>query len=312
MGPAHGRPRLRPGPVAPTAADDRRCGLQHESVQAAHLHGAGCCDRRKQRPQRPVRRPQYRDRSRERQSRGLPRRRRRSRPGLARTLVAMYDDPDVLAVGGRVEPQWAAGRPSYFAQELDWIVGCTYRGMPKVAAEVRNVIGANMSFRRRGPRPGRRIQPVTGPPGHVPLGCEETELCIRAVMGAPGLQGRLRARGPRQPPRSRRARHLAVHAGAVLVRGDLQGPGEPGGGPQTCPRPRTALRPPGAAEGSIRRDPRLDPGQRPGRSEPRGRRSSLYWRPLPPDTCAAAACPPGPRHRKPAAEPKDELWRDVQ
>jgi len=68
-------------------------------------------------------------------------------PDWLERLAAMYDDPDVLAVGGRVEPLWEAGRPGYFANELDWIVGCTYRGMPKVAAEVRNVIGANMSFR---------------------------------------------------------------------------------------------------------------------------------------------------------------------
>lgn len=107
-------------------------------------------------------------------------------PDWLERLAAMYDDPDVLAVGGRVEPLWEAGRPGYFANELDWIVGCTYRGMPKVAAEVRNVIGANMSFRASVLERVGGFNTTLGRQDAVPLGCEETELCIRAVIGAPG------------------------------------------------------------------------------------------------------------------------------
>ncbi|WP_426979485.1 glycosyltransferase family 2 protein [Pseudarthrobacter sp. O4] len=107
-------------------------------------------------------------------------------PDWLERMAAMYDDPDVLAVGGRVEPLWMAGRPGYFAEELDWIVGCTYRGMPKVAAEVRNVIGANMSFRADVLDRVGGFNTSLGRQDAVPLGCEETELCIRAVMGAPG------------------------------------------------------------------------------------------------------------------------------
>ncbi|MET3922568.1 glycosyltransferase [Arthrobacter sp. UYEF20] len=107
-------------------------------------------------------------------------------PDWLERMAAMYDDPDVLAVGGRVEPLWKAGRPGYFAEELDWIVGCTYRGMPKVAAEVRNVIGANMSFRADVLDRVGGFNTSLGRQDAVPLGCEETELCIRAVMGAPG------------------------------------------------------------------------------------------------------------------------------
>lgn len=107
-------------------------------------------------------------------------------PDWLERLAAMYDDPDVLAVGGSVHPVWDAGRPSYFAHELDWIVGCTYRGMPKVAAEVRNVIGANMSFRADVLNRAGGFNPDLGRQDTTPLGCEETELCIRAVIGAPG------------------------------------------------------------------------------------------------------------------------------
>jgi len=101
-------------------------------------------------------------------------------------LAALYDDPDVLAVGGRVVPRWEVGRPGHFAEELDWIVGCTYRGMPKVATEVRNVIGANMSFRAEVLNRVGGFNTALGRQDAIPLGCEETELCIRAVIGAPG------------------------------------------------------------------------------------------------------------------------------
>jgi GT2 family glycosyltransferase len=58
--------------------------------------------------------------------------------------------------------------------------------MPKVAAEVRNVIGANMSFRAEVLDRVGGFNPSLGRQDGLPLGCEETELCIRAVLGAPG------------------------------------------------------------------------------------------------------------------------------
>jgi hypothetical protein len=58
--------------------------------------------------------------------------------------------------------------------------------MPKVAAEVRNVIGANMSFRADVLDRVGGFNIALGRQDAVPLGCEETELCIRAVIGAPG------------------------------------------------------------------------------------------------------------------------------
>ncbi|MBT2533491.1 glycosyltransferase [Arthrobacter sp. ISL-48] len=107
-------------------------------------------------------------------------------PDWLERLVVFYDDPDVLAVGGRVEPVWESGRPAYFGEELDWIVGCSHRGMPKVASEVRNVIGANMSFRLEVLRQVGGFNLDLGRQGTKPLGCEETEICIRSTMGSPG------------------------------------------------------------------------------------------------------------------------------
>ena len=107
-------------------------------------------------------------------------------PEWLERLTAFYDDPDVLAVGGRVEPVWEEGRPPYFAKELDWIVGCTHRGLPRVASEVRNVIGANMSFRRDILLQVGGFNTALGRRGTLPLGCEETEICIRSTIGSPG------------------------------------------------------------------------------------------------------------------------------
>jgi len=95
-------------------------------------------------------------------------------------LGGHYGDAQVLGVGGLVEPWWEGGRPPWFPPELDWVVGCSYRGMPTRAAPVRNFIGANMSFRRELLTELRGFAPALGRVGAVPLGCEETELCLRA------------------------------------------------------------------------------------------------------------------------------------
>ena len=69
-------------------------------------------------------------------------------PGWIAAISDRYQDPRVLGVGGLVKPAWDIGRPSWFPPELDWVVGCSYRGLPEVSGPVRNFIGANMSFRR--------------------------------------------------------------------------------------------------------------------------------------------------------------------
>jgi GT2 family glycosyltransferase len=95
-------------------------------------------------------------------------------------LHAGYDDAQVLGVGGAIEPLWVEGRPRWFPPEFDWVVGCTYRGMPEQAAPVRNLIGCNMSFRRELFAALGGFRDGIGRIGSHPVGCEETELCIRA------------------------------------------------------------------------------------------------------------------------------------
>ena len=69
-------------------------------------------------------------------------------PNWIEQLLIPYDDPDVVGVGGKIDPFWIGKRPSWFPDEFTWIVGCTFRGMPCVNASVRNLIAANMSMRR--------------------------------------------------------------------------------------------------------------------------------------------------------------------
>ncbi|MFG3283519.1 glycosyltransferase [Streptomyces sp. NPDC048111] len=99
-----------------------------------------------------------------------------------------YDDPRVMAVGGRTLPVWSSGRrPGWFPEEFDWIVGCTYRGLPPGRVEVRNVLGGNASFRRSAFDAAGGFATGIGRDGDKrPLGCEETELCIRLSRALPG------------------------------------------------------------------------------------------------------------------------------
>ncbi|BCM65871.1 putative succinoglycan biosynthesis protein [Streptomyces sp. EAS-AB2608] len=104
-----------------------------------------------------------------------------------RHFAAGYADPRVLAVGGRTVPSWASGRrPAWFPEEFDWVVGCTYKGLPPGRVRVRNVLGGNASFRRTAFEAAGGFATGIGRDGdRRPLGCEETELCIRLTRVRP-------------------------------------------------------------------------------------------------------------------------------
>lgn len=102
-----------------------------------------------------------------------------------KTLVSNYESPDAIAVGGKLVPVWEKERPWWFPEELDWIVGCTYKGHPQEKTEVRNLIGCNMSFRREVFDYVGYFKPDIGRLGKVPLGGEEMEYCIRVQNAFP-------------------------------------------------------------------------------------------------------------------------------
>ncbi len=110
-------------------------------------------------------------------------------PDWLERLAAVYRDSMVLGVGGSIEPAWEQPPPRWFPPEFNWVVGCTYPGMPVSAERVRNVIGANMSVRAAvlahvgafDSRLGRAAGPRA-----LSGSAEETELCIRAARLHPG------------------------------------------------------------------------------------------------------------------------------
>jgi GT2 family glycosyltransferase len=109
-------------------------------------------------------------------------------PDWLENLASAFHDSTVLGVGGTIEPRWQTGRPDWFPQEFDWVVGCSYLGLPEISSPVRNLIGCNMAFRPQVFETVGGFRTGIGRLEAVPLGCEETELCIRAKKYWP--QGR--------------------------------------------------------------------------------------------------------------------------
>lgn len=118
-------------------------------------------------------------------------------PDWLENLVACYSRPEIVGVGGKIVPHWQTQRPSWFPDEFNWVVGCTYRGLPTRVARVRNLIGANMSARKAilaitgGFRESfgcdRESDSVSGTLKWFQnsAGDEETELCIRVSQQLP-------------------------------------------------------------------------------------------------------------------------------
>jgi glucosyl-dolichyl phosphate glucuronosyltransferase len=96
-----------------------------------------------------------------------------------------YTDESIVGVGGTTLPLWASARPRWFPAEFDWVLGCTFTG--REPGPVRNLLGGNASFRRE------VFSVAGGFPSHIgrtsaqrrPLGCEETEFCIRVSQYRP-------------------------------------------------------------------------------------------------------------------------------
>jgi GT2 family glycosyltransferase len=114
------------------------------------------------------------------------------------TLIAPFAEREVVAVGGSAVPVWPGTAPAVLPDELLWIVGCSYRGLPVEPGPIRNVMGCSMAFRRAELMEIGGFNPDTGRVGRLPIGCEETEVCIllrqadpsRVVLYAPSAQVR--------------------------------------------------------------------------------------------------------------------------
>ena len=100
--------------------------------------------------------------------------------GWLDALTAGFTDESVGGVGGRILPAWGETPPGWLPPEFWWVVGCSYVGLPSAAQEIRNPIGANMAFTRSVFEKVGGFREEIGRVGSIPLGCEETELSIRA------------------------------------------------------------------------------------------------------------------------------------
>ena len=95
-------------------------------------------------------------------------------------LLAAFEDPRVAGAGGHALPAWEGAQPAWFPDELLWVVGCSYRGL-RSAGPVRNPLGCNMAFRTVTFERVGLFDPAIGRLGTRPLGCEETEFCVRVA-----------------------------------------------------------------------------------------------------------------------------------
>lgn len=95
-------------------------------------------------------------------------------------LVRSYDKQDALAVGGRMTPDWVAGRPPFLPGEFFWLVGVTHDGFSDGRGYVRNTFGSNISFDREVfLKLGGFDTDIGGRKGDKNLQGGETELCAR-------------------------------------------------------------------------------------------------------------------------------------
>ena len=105
----------------------------------------------------------------------------RAEKNWAGHLLSEFQNSGVAGVVTTIEPSWVGRRPSWFPSEFLWVVGCSYRGMPKQKQRVRNVLGASCAFRRYlFQQAGGFNHRLGRTKSKVPLGSEETEFCIRA------------------------------------------------------------------------------------------------------------------------------------
>jgi glycosyltransferase involved in cell wall biosynthesis len=101
-------------------------------------------------------------------------------------ITAPFADPLIAGVSGWIVPHWETELPRWLPESFYWVLGCSYEGLPPSGATIRNPIGASMAMRRKVFTSVGGFTSGIGRIGVVPLGCEETELCIRYTSREPG------------------------------------------------------------------------------------------------------------------------------
>lgn len=116
-------------------------------------------------------------------------------PDVIARLAAAARQPGTLGATANIRPDWIGRRPRWFPDAYLWTVGCTHEPAAGRIVNVRNVTGAACLFRREVFVVCGTFSQVLGRgKGRIPVSCEETELCIRALERFPG-QGFVRDEG---------------------------------------------------------------------------------------------------------------------
>jgi cellulose synthase/poly-beta-1,6-N-acetylglucosamine synthase-like glycosyltransferase len=92
-------------------------------------------------------------------------------------LMAPYENPNTVAIGGAPLPNYETERPAWFPANFDWVFGCAYEGMPLSLAPLAHLIGANMSVRRS-------VFEDIG--GFHSIDFDDLDLCMRVAAKYPG------------------------------------------------------------------------------------------------------------------------------
>lgn len=100
-------------------------------------------------------------------------------PDWLERLRNRCDDPRVLGVGGSSKPFWLSARPVWFPEEFYWVIGCTYRGLPRTTTAVRNPFGGCSCIRREIFETAGGYRSEVGRVGERLISCDETEFSIR-------------------------------------------------------------------------------------------------------------------------------------
>ncbi len=109
-------------------------------------------------------------------------------PDWLQWLATSLEQPNVMGAGGLVKPMWSEEKPDWFPEEFYWVLGCSYRGLPQEPSQVRNLFGGCMCVRRELFDELGGFTSGIGRANGRPMGCEETELCIRAFQHFHGIK----------------------------------------------------------------------------------------------------------------------------
>lgn len=106
-------------------------------------------------------------------------------PDWSARLAENFQDPAVAGVGCDIQPRWEKAQRAWFPPEFYWVVGCTYKGVPTERRPIRNPLGAGMALRKAVFEQVGGFRSDLGRLNKRPLGCEETELCVRVRQQDP-------------------------------------------------------------------------------------------------------------------------------